>query len=445
MNTPALLKPRIPALLTRYRSIIGRGTWAVAGQVASVTFTLGGTRLITQYLDPGLYGAVNLVQNGVLLLRTLFCSPILSAGVRFYPEAERGHYLAAFRSHLSRNLFRALIAVEVLAVIGALFSIRRLGATPFIVVAIAVYAAADFARTLELTLLGAAQRQRPVAFLSALEALARPILIVLGVVLLGASIAVVLGAMAGSIIVTLLALYFTRRRRGTRAERSDNSMPLAIVDEMKRFTMPLIPVAALNWATQLSDRYIIDWLTHDTASIGVYAAGYGVTSAPLMIINGLVLMVLRPVYFTAQSHRDHAKAERTFRIWLISTALCCLIAACSMFAARGFIVSILLGPQYRGAIAVIPWIAFGYVCYAIEQVLEQKMMAQKRSHAVLIAQSAGAAASIIVTIPLVMRFGMMGAAYACPIYFSIQCAVALCMLRAPGTDAAEPSKIDAPI
>lgn len=78
---------------------------------------------------------------------------------------------------------------------------------------------------------------------------------------------------------------------------------------------------------------------------------------------------------------------------------------------------------------MVPWIAFGYVLYAIEQVFEQKLLARKRSFAVLVAQIFGAAASIAVTIPLVMRFGMMGAAYACPIYFLIQCMVAALLLR----------------
>jgi O-antigen/teichoic acid export membrane protein len=411
----------------RYRSIIGQGSWAVAGQVLTVVFTLGGTRLITQYVNPGLYGTVSLVQSAVLLLRTLFCSPILSAAVRFYPEAEHGRYLIAFKRYLSRYLVRALLAIEVLAAAGALLSAQRLGISRFIVIAVAAYAASDVARTLEVTLLSAARRQRSVAFVSAFETLARPLSIVASVVLFGASVSIVLGAMAASIAITLLAIHLAANRGGE-SHLPASPLPAAIISEMRQFSLPLIPVAALTWATQLSDRYIIELVTHDAVGVGVYAAGYGLTSAPLMIINGVVQLVLRPVYFAAESRGNHTSADRTFRLWMLATGSFCLLAAGLLFLMRAFVVSTFLGPKYHDAVLVIPWIAFGYVFYALEQVLEQKMLAQKRSHAVLIAQVAGAAVSIVVTIPLVMKCGMIGAAYACPIYFGIQAAVAVSLL-----------------
>ena len=55
-----------------FRSHLGRGGWAVAGQALTVVLTLAGTRVVTQVVDPGLYGTVNLLQNGVLLARNCF-------------------------------------------------------------------------------------------------------------------------------------------------------------------------------------------------------------------------------------------------------------------------------------------------------------------------------------------------------------------------------------
>ena len=79
----------------------------------------------------------------------------------------------------------------------------------------------------------------------------------------------------------------------------------------------------------------------------------------------------------------------------------------------------------------MPWIALGYLFYVVEQVLEQKLLAYKRTRAVLAAQTCGAMASVVVTIPCVLRFGAKGAAYACPIYFAIQCVVVMVLLRRP--------------
>src|ERR1700686_945455 len=75
--------------LRKYRTIIGQGIWVVWGQGATGALTLVGTRLITQFVSPELYGAINLVQNSLVLLRTLFCSASVNAGLRYYPDAER--------------------------------------------------------------------------------------------------------------------------------------------------------------------------------------------------------------------------------------------------------------------------------------------------------------------------------------------------------------------
>ena len=115
--------------------------------------------------------------------------------------------------------------------------------------------------------------------------------------------------MAVSVIATQVAAGWA----GPFARASGRTMPRSTVEEMRTFAVPLIPVAFLNWTTSLSDRYIIEWLTHDSAGIGIYAAGYGLTSAPMMIVNGVVLMVLRPIYFSAKTTGDEAKAERLFR------------------------------------------------------------------------------------------------------------------------------------
>ena len=417
---------RALALVTRYRAILGQGIWVVVGQGMTGILTLAGTRLITQYVDPELYGAVNLLQNSLVLLRTLFCSPMLNAGLRFYPDAERGNFLSGFRAYLRRSLGRSVLAMEIIVVGGAILWCWSKGAPTGLVIGLAAFVVADVTRTFEITLFNAARRQRPAAILASTENLARPLLIVLGVTLFGPRIDVVVAALALSILVTLILLYAGFERVGSQAE---GQFPDEIGSEMWSYALPLIPIALMSWVTSVSDRYIIEWLVRDTSRVGIYAAGYGLVSQPFLLIHAVVALTLRPAYFSAVAGGDHARAGHLFRVWLLTSASICVCTTGAFYVARAFVVDAFLAHQYQDAQGFVPWVALGYLFYVLEQVLEQKLLAYKRTRAVLVAQSCGAVSSIAVTVPCVAGFGAIGAAYACPIYFSIQCLIVVLLLR----------------
>jgi O-antigen/teichoic acid export membrane protein len=414
-------------LITRYRAIIGQGVWVLTGQAFTGLFTLAGTRLVTQVVAPEIYGLVNLAQNTVLLLRTLFCSPILNAGLRYYPDAQRGGYVPALYRMLRGALGKATLVMEALVVAGACVWMWRTRVHAGAILALVVFLYADVFRTLELTMFGAERRQRPAAIASAAEALSKPLLIFACVLMFGARIEIVLGAIAASVVMTLIGVRSIARTH----EIGDGSVvPTAVGAEMLKYSLPLIPIALLNWLTGLSDRYIIQWLSHDLVSVGIYAAGYGLVSQPFLLLHAVTALTLRPVYFSAVSREDRAHATRTFRTWLTLSTGICVLAVVLVYLWRNVIVGMLLGPQYRAASVVVPWIALGYLFYVIEQILEQNLLAHKRTRSVLYAQAWGAGASIAVTVPLVAACGMVGAAYACPIYFLIQCmAAGLMVLR----------------
>jgi O-antigen/teichoic acid export membrane protein len=421
-------RPFARGLLGRYRAIIGQGAWVFVGQVSTGILTLGGTRLITQFVNPELYGLVNLVQNALVLLRTLFCSPTINAGLRYYPDAERGHFVPGLRAAMRRTLGISLIAMEIIAVGGGLIWTWRSGAPAALVAWLALFVVADVSRTFELSLFNAARRQRPAAILGAAETLIRPVLVVGAVLAFGPRIEVVFAALALSIVLTLVVLFTGFRPAGGHA---GGKLPPQVAVDMRRYAIPLVPIAFMTWVTSVSDRYLIEWLSHDTASVGVYAAGYGLVSQPFLLLHGVVALTLRPAYFAAVSRGDGTQAKRIFLTWLALSALACSSTAAVIFLARNLVVDTFLGPQFRSAGTYVPWIALGYMVFVIEQVLEQHLLAHKRTVAVLVAQACGAVASIAVTIPLVAKFGALGAAFACPVYFSIQCLVVSALLSTP--------------
>ncbi len=192
------------------------------------------------------------------------------------------------------------------------------------------------------------------------------------------------------------------------------------------------------WVSSVSDRYIIQWLSHDTAKVGIYAAAYGLISQPFIILQVVVTLTLRPIYFAAVAAGNAAHGRRTLSIWLAIVTVVGALGVMLVFALRYWLASKFLGQQYRQASAPLPWIALGYLFYDVAQVLEQWLLARKRTELLLVSEGVGAIASIAVTIPLVIKYGMMGAAYACPCYFFIQALATAILVLAPGRPGVEP-------
>jgi O-antigen/teichoic acid export membrane protein len=417
-NTQEDFRTGLGRLIDRYRRVIRDSFWVAGSLGFTAIINLVGTRVVTHYLPPALYGQVNLLQNLVLLLRNLFCFPILNSAIRFYPEAARDGEVGGLRRMLTKSLARAMLLMQaiLLAVAGWLY--WRGHVSPWVPFALALYLVFDVGRTFEVSLFNGARRQRPPALISVTEGLLRPILIVGAVILFSARLDIVLAATTLSLFIPLAITYGAVRLEGvpTRSAKAP-----ACAAEMRSFARELLPYALLMWISSVSDRYIIEWLSGDTARVGIYAAGYGLISQPFIMVNTVVSLTLRPVYFAQVSHDERALARRTFRVWLSLAGGLCLLGVLLAVLLRNWVVGIFLAPKYAQAAIVVPWIAFGYLFYVVQQVLEQHLMAHKRASAMLLVQAVGAAASVAVTVPLVAKYGMVGAAYACPVYFAIPC------------------------
>jgi O-antigen/teichoic acid export membrane protein len=405
-------------LFGRYRRILQDSAWVAGSLGLTAVINLAGTRAITHFLSPALFGQVNLLQNLALLLRNLFCFPILNSAPRFYSEAAREGDVDGLRRMLTRSLGRAVLMMQIiLLAIGAYLYWRR-QTSMWVPLALGLYLLFDVGRTFEVALFNGARRQRPPALISVIESLLRPLFIVGAVVLFSARADIVLVAMAASLLVPLAITYFAIPLEGMPMRHAND--PVCAPD-VRRFARQLIPYALLMWITSVSDRYIIDWFSSDTARVGIYAAGYGLISQPFIMVNTVVSLTLRPVYFAQVSNDEKQLSRRTFRVWLMASIVLCVGGLVLAILLRHWVVSVFLAPKYAEAAIVVPWIALGYLFYVIQQVLEQHLMAHKRTSAILWVQTTAAAASILVTIPMVARFGMLGAAYACPIYFLVPC------------------------
>jgi O-antigen/teichoic acid export membrane protein len=188
--------------------------------------------------------------------------------------------------------------------------------------------------------------------------------------------------------------------------------------EMWRFALPLVPVAIVGWVTQISDRYILG-LFLGASQVGIYTVTYGLMSQPFLTVGSVVGRTLMPIYFKAVSDGHHDLQRRTFRTWLLATAAVGVAGVAAVFVFRGLVARALLFEKYRGGVELMPWIAAGYALYCVGTVFEQRLYARKLTGRVLVGNAVTAVVSVVVPLAFLYKWGMVGVAAACPVYFGV--------------------------
>lgn len=389
---------------------------------------VAGTRLLTEFLSPAVFGTVSLLTGVLSLARTVFGVSILQAALRYYGELAPEGGMTRLRHAVSRLLVRTMVW-PVLAILaaGVVLAVRT-QSSPLSIALLAVLLAAllgtDVARSYESNFLVAARRQREASILDALEALGRPALAIGAILVFGPSALSVLGAYLTATGLALVAVHLGVEREGNGARPTGTSSDTALGRELLRYALPLMPMAAVIWISGLSDRYIIGAVV-GRESVGIYAAAYGLVSQPFLMAQALLDRTLTPPYFLAVSRGDRAKEHETFRVLLVGTLAVCGAGVLGVWIFSDQIASVFLASTYRTSAMLMGPIATGNCLLAIQYVFAKHLYAHKRTGEIFAIYTIGALVSLAVTVPMVFAFGVWGAALACPVYYLIQLLVTI--------------------
>ncbi len=400
--------------------------WVVSGTALSAIGTLVGIRILTQVLAPGDYGAVSLAQGLSTLAISLVATPLTQAAIHYYPVLNRNNSTAELLASLRRCFGTAIPWIVGGAVLGAIAYAHWSNGSPLLVLTLVLLLASDCWRSANVSLLNAARRHRTYALWVAGDATFRPLLASLAVLALGSSATVVLGAYL--VVSVTLMLIFARRDGNTPSAAVASPLlqeePAALDKRMWAYALPLIPMGLIGWVSNLGDRYIIGGLL-GVADAGVYAAIYGLSSAPFMMVGGTVELALRPIHQAAVARGDQQQSRRMYRIWLIAVAAVCGMGVIALAFCHALVASFFVGGAYRYASYLMPWIGLGYALRSVSYVFERMCYAYGHTRRVLVIQSWAVAATIVATPLGIVSLGLKGAAMAVPVYFSVQLVAAI--------------------
>jgi len=396
------------------RRVVREGGWVASGQAVAVVARVVGLRVITDRVSPEVFGQVVLLLGLATLGTNMFCLPILSALVRFFPDAVLARRVGALRELVRRLLTpRTLGVAGLLALGGALWAGFHgpASASPLAFAFAALLLVLDVVRLFESTLMNASRRQRDYSLWYAADAVSRPALAVATIALFGPSSASLLLGYVVAIAVVNLAF----RRARVQGEPGETASAPAWLAGMRsallRYAGPMMPLAALGWIISLSDRYVLAGLTGPEQT-GIYAAAYGLASAPFIMLGQFLSLTLRPVYFDAVVQNDRRRERRTFFVWMAALAGAFALGLALVIAFREPIVRLVLGEAFWGAADLLPWIAAAYGLQAVQQLFEHVIQALHSTRRLLAMHALGAATAVALFFLLIPRYGAQGAAMA---------------------------------
>lgn len=395
--------------------------WVAGGQALTAAGTVVGLRVLTQNLEPAVFGQATLLLATAALALGVTCTPLTQAAMYFFPTLAPEGREALLASAAWRGLRRSWIWLgTAVLVAGGAYIIVGNGTISIVLATVAVLLS-DCWRSINVSLLNANAQHRRYGTWLALEAWARPLCATAAVLMVGASATAVLWSYAAASLLINLFL-------SPRSWQAEGGETAELDQRLWGYAWPLIPLGLLGWANGVSDRYIIGGLL-SLQDTGVYAAAYGLASRPMLLLNAAFEQFMRPMYQHAVSTGQAQRAATILRRWLLGLAVSCVGVVVLFYLMRDQLAALFLGARFRSGAVLMPWIASGYSILALSYVFERINYAHGRTRRVLLTEATSGIAAVILTTVGVRSWGLIGAAVAVPCYFSVQLIFAILLSR----------------
>lgn len=180
------------------------------------------------------------------------------------------------------------------------------------------------------------------------------VLMYLGVV---GSPSIFLTAVLAGVASTVIGVVWARQQVAC-ARPWEATAPMT--SEILRYGLPLVPLTLMNWATAVTDRFVVQWFL-GAASTGVYAMGYGLAWTPVAMISSALVMAMGPsVWERANSQGSMSAMTLTQRFTRLYLGLAIPAAVGLAILARR-ITEAILAPEYVAAAQILAPVGFSAV------------------------------------------------------------------------------------
>lgn len=405
--------------LTKDLAIYGIGDVAVS----IVNFLL--LSVYVEYLDPSDYGVLAQLGAVEVVAKIVFRCGLDGSFMRFYYDYPAEHD----RQRLASTIFFFLLALNsallVASMAAAPFAGPRLFAWDEIdraerVLALQLVLANTFAIGFTFLPFHLLRMQKRAAEFSALT-LARSVSTLLLRIALVVGLGYgVMGIVVADLAVTVLVLAVLSR---SFAPLLRPLFSRAMLRESLEFGLPRLPHAFAQQAIAVGDRFILSWFRVPTAAIGVYSMGATFALAQKLFLSAFEY-AWAPFYYATAKEPD---GKRVFAVVATYAFAVLSLMTAGLSAIAGDLLPLMLHsefPHYAAAVDVIPGIAVGVLLQGVYLTTSIGLNITKHTAYYPASTATAAAASILLNVALIPRFGILGAAWANAAAYGVQAAVA---------------------
>jgi O-antigen/teichoic acid export membrane protein len=208
--------------------------------------------------------------------------------------------------------------------------------------------------------------------------------------------------------------------RTTRLFLFPTAAPRGEMVQLFRFGWPMMVTAGLGFVISRGDRFILQGLLGPEA-VGMYTAGYSLAEQAIAALFMIIVMVSHPMAVQALEQGSREDLDRQLRlnaVWVLALGL---PGAVGFALLAPELTRLFLGQAFRqDAVALIPWVAAGTFLASFKaHYLDHAFTLARRNHFLLYALVPTALVNLGLNFWLVPRFGILGAAYASVISYSM--------------------------
>lgn len=393
-----------PGIATHYLRYLGTNAMVVAAGFVSFP-------LLARMLDNRQFGLLGYYEAWGLLLAAALKLGTQHAILRFYPHGRDGTTRARFRFEHVLLPFGLTLLLWMACLLGALVLAPRLPAAerpivlmlllgvPLIVWSSLVEAVMYSLERSDISLwLKTAWRWSELA----------AVLLLLGFVERSA-----LGVFAAKFIVLLavaawLARWFGRwsKQAGTPSSWRGLGLPgLA-------FGLPMMCSELSSLAFGFADRILLRALGGSLHDVGVYTIGYGLAMAVGTLVGATLNQAFTPTAVRLYGS-DGAGAVRDLKRRMLDAWVLVVAVACALLLAGGReLLTLLAGADKAASGPVFVIVATTLVVYSLFDIAQYGMLLQRRALRFFLVSAAATAFNLAINVPLILRFGLIGAAWA---------------------------------
>lgn len=362
--------------------------------------------VVTHYLSPDAYGKYVMVLSLVAVVDVLASSWVRNVTFRIYYELDHGSRL--------KQLYGTAIIYQASAFLlafagGTLLSFGRpiLGLSDSLLGVGMVMMMAKGLHAVGGNFLRAAELSGPFAWSEISGAVTRVGMTIVTLAMgFRTPAALLLASGTGSLLAGAWAFVALRRTFSGRGWWSKT-----IAREITRLGLPSIPFSLGVWGISLSDRLLLGAMKGPVA-VGLYAVSYTATSRIIGGIGSAVFMAAWPriasVWSTQSRNRVRTAIAASIALYFWMTVGPMVF----LFTFGSVLLTQLVGHNYDGAVAILPWIAMGAWVNGLTGFVNRPLELEKRYSTMSILVLTAAGVNLGLNLLLIPRLGVGGTAAA---------------------------------